>query len=239
MKRMRVWVFFWFLLAAVLFPAKQLWAANVTIKEKPQKVTASQKGEMHILKVKKSSLVEVTAYGSQDSTEKKNIKIVCQDSKKKTISPTYTTNVKKTALFTLKPGKYYIRVKSSAPSYFIYAISKPFSNQGGSSMKKAKKISLNKTTYGIVFHKDSWKKKHWYTIHFTKAKRVRLVLKKAGGKVGYKLSGPEKAKEQIKKLTGKKGTVLPAGDYVLYFAKPNKKAAKDGAIYSFTFQTVK
>lgn len=207
-------------------------AATLKEKSKPKDITASAKGEYHKLVVKKSSFIGVSAFGNSKATKKKTIRVVCLNSKKKVISPIYVTNVKKAAYFTLKPGTYYLKVKSSAPSYRISAAFHHVSDRAGSSKKKARTIKPGKEAYGILYHTDSIREQHWYKFKLTKPQKVKLSIKKAGGRIGFAISGPETAAKQITRLKKMKTVILPAGTYYITFQKPDQKAAKDGAVYS-------
>lgn len=207
-------------------------AATLKEKGKPKDIEAKAKGEYHKLVVKKSSFIGVSAFGNTKKTKKKKISMVCLNSKKKAVSPVTYTNIKKTAYFTLKPGTYYIRVRSSAPSYKISAAFQHVNDRAGTSKKKAVSLRMGKETYGIIYNTDSIKRKHWYKFSLTEPKKVKFTIKKAGGRVGFKISGPAEAASQIAELQKFKPVTLPAGNYYILLAKPDKKAAKDGAIYS-------
>lgn len=211
-------------------------AATLKEKGKPKDIEASSKGEYHKLIVKKSSFVGISAFGNSKATKNKKIAVVCLNSKKKAISPVSYTNMKKTAYYTLKPGTYYIRVKSPVRSYRISAAFQHVKDRAGTSKKKAAPLRLRKEVYGILYHTDSIKRQHWYKFRLTTPKKVKLTIKKAGGRIGFKISGPTEAAAQIAEFQKFRAVTLPAGDYYILLSKPNKKAAKDGVIYSLNIK---
>lgn len=209
------------------------YAATLQNNGKVHAVVASGKGEYHKLKVKKSSFVAVYAYGSSKSTQNRRIHVTCLKSNKKTaVSSVFTTNIKNQAYFCLKPGTYYIRVKSTAPSYKISAIYQTVKDTAGSSMKKAAALKIGKETRGIVYNTDSIKRQCWYRFTLKKPRKLQMSIKKAGGKLGFKISGPAEAEKAIAKLKKWKRVTLPAGNYYILLAKTDKKTVKDGAMYS-------
>lgn len=207
-------------------------AATLKEKGKPKDIEATSRGEYHKLVVKESSFIGISAFGNSKETKKKKISVVCLNSKKKAISPTAYTNIKKTAYFALEPGTYYIKVRSTASSYRISAAFQHVSDKAGTSKKKAVSLRLGRENYGIIYNTDSIKKQHWYKIKLPKARKVKLTIKKAGGRLGFKVSGPAEAQKQIAALAKFKSVTLPAGNYYILLSKPDKKAAKDGVIYS-------
>lgn len=209
------------------------YAATLQDNGKVHAVVASGKGEYHKLKVKKSSFVAVYAYGSNKNTQNRRIHITCLKSNKKTaVSSIFTTDIKSQAYFCLKPGTYYIRVKSTAPAYKISAIFQSVKDTAGSSMEKATVLKIGKETKGIVYNTDSMKRQCWYRFRLKKPRKVQISIQKAGGKLGFKITGPAEATKAIAKLKKWKRVTLPAGNYYILLAKPDKKAAKDGAMYS-------
>ena len=208
------------------------YAATLSDNGKSYEVKSTTKGEYHKLQVERSSFIGITAFGNEDGTRNRNISIVCLNRQKKAISPAYKVNVKKAAYFSLKQGTYYIKVRSSAPVYKIYATFQAVKDNSGSSMKKARTLKLGKETYGIIYNTDSQKKKNWYKFSLKKPTKVQLKIKKAGGKIGFQVQGPANASSQIAKLKQWKKVTLPAGNYYILLAKPGKTAVKDGGIYS-------
>lgn len=208
------------------------YAATLSDNGKSYEVKSTTKGEYHKLQVERSSFIGITAFGNEDGTRNRNISIVCLNRQKKAISPTYKVNVKKAAYFSLKQGTYYIKVRSSAPVYRIYATFQSVKDNSGPSMKKARTLKLGKETYGIIYNTDSLKKQNWYKFSLKKPTKVQLKIKKAGGKLGFQVKGPANASGQIAKLKQWKKVTLPAGNYYILLAKPGKTAVKDGGIYS-------
>lgn len=227
---------FWMICAFLLLSLSAVYgletqAATLQNNGKSHDVVSSAKGEYHTLKVKKSSLVCINAYGSNPSTKNRKITVTCLNRKKRAISPAYQTTIKKSAYFCLKPGTYYLKVKSTAPAYKISAIYRTVKNTAGSSMKKAIPLKDKKETWGIVYNTDSTKRRCWYRFSLKKPKKVQLSIQKAGGRLGFEVEGPAEAKKQIQKLRKGKKVTLPAGNYFIKLGKQGPKAAKDGAAY--------
>ncbi|MDO4554737.1 MAG: hypothetical protein Q4B70_06305 [Lachnospiraceae bacterium] len=211
-------------------------AATLSANGKTHSVTATSKGEYHKLKVKKSSYIGINAYGASSSTKNRKLTITCLNSKKKAISPAYQTSIKKSAYFSLKPGTYYIKVRSQAPSYKISATFQKISDKAGASLKKARTLKVGKKTYGIVYNTDSAKKEHWYKFTLKKARKTKISIQKAGGSLGFKITGPAEAEKELTKFKKQKSVTLPAGNYYILLAKPDKKKANEGAIYTITLK---
>ena len=233
-KQMKIPIIFGTILSICLMVClgTKSYAATLSDNGKSYEVKSTTKGEYHKLQVERSSFIGITAFGNEDGTRNRNISIVCLNRQKKAISPAYKVNVKKAADFSLKQGTYYIKVRSSAPVYRIYATFQSVKDNSGPSMKKARTLKLGKETYGIIYNTDSLKKQNWYKFSLKKPTKVQLKIKKAGGKLGFQVKGPANASGQIAKLKQWKKVTLPAGNYYILLAKPGKTALKDGGIYS-------
>lgn len=212
-------------------------AATVKDNGKLHQVKATAAGEYHKLIVKKSSIILLNVHGAEETTQNKNISVTCLKKNKKTaVSKTFTTNVDNIAYFCLKPGTYYLKVRSTAPTYVLQAFFDNVKDSAGASRKKAKDIKVGSETSGIVYNTDSAKKEHWYHFKLKKAKKVKLSIVKYGGKLGRAVYGPDGSEEEIEKLEAGKKVKLPAGDYYILIAEPNKKATKEGAMYEITLK---
>jgi hypothetical protein len=226
-------------LAVGLFAVLRCETKAATVKDdgKLHQVKATTAGEYHKLIVKKSSFILVDAHGAEETTQDKKIKVTCLKKNKKTaVSKVFTTNAEDVAYFCLKPGTYYLKVKSTASTYVLQAVFENVKDSAGASQKKAKTIQVGSRISGIIYNTDSAKKEHWYHFKLKKAKKVKLSIVKYGGKLGRAVYGPDGAEAAVEKLKAGKKVKLPAGDYYILIAEPNKKATKEGAMYEITLK---
>lgn len=95
-----------------------------------------------------------------------------------------------TEVYGLKKGVYYIKI-TGCENYVLAAQYTKYTDNGGSSKKKAKTFKLNKTVKGVVAAGEKKTKADWFKVKVTKKKRLYLTITAQGNApIAFKLYGP-------------------------------------------------
>lgn len=103
---------------------------------------------------------------------------------------TYVNTTDKIATYGVKKGTYYIKV-TGCKNYDVMAKFTKYTDNGGSSKKKAKSFKVGKTVKGVVAAGEKKTKADWFKVKVTKKKCLYLYITAQGnGGLTFKLYGP-------------------------------------------------
>lgn len=142
-------------------------------------------GQSWKITVNKSGYVALTPVSS--NTYSYQVKVFNSSKKSMYSGYEYISSSKKCTFAGLKKGTYYVKVKTSNPSYQLYyTVYNPSISSRGTSQKSAKKLKKGATKKGVVYL-NNYSKKYYYKIVNTKNRKVTLNMKfymGAGGSYG-------------------------------------------------------